>query len=91
DPGCVFNPGPEDATRLALTQDVSRGSAAAALSSDTVKFARFMRLLAPPAPAQPTQGSRNGRQVFDTVGCQACHIPTQVTGPSRFAALDKVS
>jgi len=91
DPGCVFNAGPEDATRLALTRDVSRGSAAAELSSDTVKFAMFMRLLAPPAPAQPTQGSRNGRQVFDTVGCQACHIPAQVTGRSRFAALDKVS
>ncbi len=91
DAGCGFNATPEDATRLALTKDVSRGSASAELSSDTVKFAMFMRLLAPPAPAQPTQGSRNGRQVFDAVGCQACHIPTQVTGPSRFAALDKVA
>lgn len=91
DAGCVFNATPEDATRLALTRDVSRGSAAAELSSDTVKFAMFMRLLAPPAPAQPTSASRNGRQAFDAAGCQACHIPTQVTGPSRFAALDQVS
>lgn len=91
DQGCVFNATPEDATRLALTRDVSRGSVSAELSSDTVKFAMFMRLLAPPAPAQPTPASRNGRQVFDAVGCQACHIPTQVTGPSRFAALDRVS
>ena len=47
--GCVYNGSPEDATKM--DDNGSPMGTAAALSSDLVNFAGFMRLTAPPTPA----------------------------------------
>ena len=47
----------------------------------------FLTTLAVPAPVPATQGTRAGRQQFDTLGCAGCHAPTLVTGDSPIAAL----
>jgi len=54
---------------------------------DVTEFTNFITLLAPP-PRGPTTGSVvHGGQVFRTVGCNHCHTPTLVTGPSPIAAI----
>src|SRR5207247_1438822 len=55
--------------------------------SDTMKFAFFMRFLAPPQPAPETPASARGRQVFTEIGCDLCHTPVLRTGRSSRAAL----
>ncbi len=79
-PECSFNPVPEDAT----TFDAALGTDAV---SDIVKFAIFMRFLAPPSPASDTPSSINGRALFGQVGCALCHTPTLTTGLSSTSAL----
>jgi CxxC motif-containing protein (DUF1111 family) len=74
--GCVFNPTPEDAL------DLTAGAGTAVLS-DTEAFANFMRMLAPPTPAPDTPSTTNGRALFATVGCAACHTPSLTTGSDR--------
>jgi CxxC motif-containing protein (DUF1111 family) len=71
--GCVFNSTPEDA--LDLTAGVGT-----AVLSDTEAFANFMRMLAPPTPAPDTASTTNGRALFATIGCAACHTPSLTTG-----------
>ena len=39
-----------------------------------VNFAAFMRFSAPPAPVPATAITARGRQVFQNIGCHACHI-----------------
>ena len=62
--GCR-NPTPEDHTNF--------NSTATGTLSDTVAFAMFMRLLAPPTPAQATSSTTNGKNVFNAIGCGTCH------------------
>ncbi len=66
--GCR-NPTPEDHTNFNTT--------AIGTSSDTVAFAMFMRLLAPPVPSTTVPGGsssiNNGRNVFNAIGCATCH------------------
>lgn len=54
----------------------------------------FVRFLAPvsPVPGQsPAQQDTldAGRQLFDEIGCPACHTPSMRTGPSDVPALDR--
>ena len=44
-------------------------------------FEAFMKFLAPPPRDVVTGQVTAGQQVFDTVGCSACHVPTLTTGP----------
>jgi CxxC motif-containing protein (DUF1111 family) len=125
---CLFNPLPEDTTNL--TDTTNSGSPAADFSADTVDFAMFMRLTAPPTPAVAGSTStsststattqvasadsssvlsaasgtsststtstssttisqaafQQGEQIFQNVGCNACHIINQTTGNSVFGA-----
>jgi CxxC motif-containing protein (DUF1111 family) len=79
--GCrAFNATPEDRTDVA---GVNEG-----VLPDTVNFAMFMRLLAPPTPSTTTPGGstsiNNGRALFNAVGCNTCHTPTLRSGPSSF-------
>src|SRR6185369_13568037 len=85
--GCVFNGSPEDHTN---NGGVDEGTPAE-VSSDSVLFAAFMRLLAPPTPAAPTASTTNGQAVFNAVGCSQCHTPSLTTGPSPTAALNNVT
>lgn len=49
----------------------------------------FMLFLGPP-PRRPG-GSTAGAQVFESIGCSVCHLPTLVTGANASAALDRVA
>jgi Di-haem oxidoreductase, putative peroxidase len=76
--GCVFNPLPED-------------TSSAAELSDTVSFAAFMRLSAPPAPAPQTASTQRGSTLFSAIGCALCHSPSLTTGPSPFTGMGEVT
>jgi len=68
-PGCTLNPLPEDSTNL-TTNDTYPPSG---YSSDTVNFAMFARLSAPPAPAPATAITTAGAAIFNQIGCNLCH------------------
>src|SRR3954454_17011877 len=73
---CRTNGTPEDHTNFNQT--------AIATGSDTVQFAMFMRLLAPPGQVTGTGSALmsviNGEAVFGDIGCTACHRSQMVTG-----------
>jgi len=77
---CRVNATPEDHTNFNTT--------AVGTLSDTVQFAMFMRLLAPPTPSTTVPGGStsiaNGRALFNAVGCNVCHTPSLTTSSSRF-------
>src|SRR5207253_637328 len=80
-PGCQYNAGPEDAT------DAESGGAA-----DTVAFAAFMRLSAPPTPTTKSASELRGAALFGTggapgIGCVHCHSDTLTTGGSRYGGM----
>ena len=52
-------------------------------------FESFMRLLAPPPRGPITPQVTVGRQVFDAVGCAACHVPLLATGPGANPLFDR--
>ncbi|MCA0199827.1 MAG: thiol oxidoreductase [Proteobacteria bacterium] len=85
---CQLNATPEDGVPFETTPNAM--SPAAAASSDTANVTMFARLLAAPAPV-PNAAAVRGEQVFSRVGCHTCHTPTQTTGRSEIAALDRVS
>ncbi len=94
--GCVFNGSPEDSTEL-LNQNansINFGTplgTASEMSSDTVNFAAFIRLSAPPTPVPPTQSTQNGATQFNTIGCNLCHSPTLTAGPSIYTGMSNVT
>jgi CxxC motif-containing protein (DUF1111 family) len=100
DPNCQFNPLPEDMTIFGTVDQVSppSGSTASDFSTGIVNFATFMRLSAPPTPnpagvypsnpAAATASSSRGSQVFDNIGCQACHVRQQTTAVNGLAFLN---
>ncbi|HKS25057.1 MAG TPA: di-heme oxidoredictase family protein [Thermoanaerobaculia bacterium] len=75
---CRVNATPEDHTNFNTT--------AIGTLSDTVQFAMFMRLLAPPTPSTTTPGGStsisNGRSLFNAIGCNTCHTPSLTTSRS---------
>jgi CxxC motif-containing protein (DUF1111 family) len=82
---CKPNATPEDTTNFPAS--------GAAINSDVVGFAIFMRFLAPPAPS--TQGIpgnpsarsiANGQAVFSQIHCDMCHTPSMRTASSSFTA-----
>lgn len=75
-PGCLALGHPEDHT------DFSNAG-----SSDVIRFALFMKLLAPPAPAPADQSITRGRALFDSIGCALCHTPVLRSGLSSIDAL----
>lgn len=94
DPGCRFNPTPEDHTNYEDTQFLT-------LSSNAVSFSNFMLFLAPPvavssysssvlSPNTVTANSiNNGRALFnsDSLGCALCHTPSLTTGTGSSTAV----
>ncbi|HXN42343.1 MAG TPA: di-heme oxidoredictase family protein, partial [Myxococcaceae bacterium] len=97
-PGCVFNATPEDSTNITVSGTPT--SPASAFSSDTVNFAAFMRLSAPPAPNPDSTGynasQRRGSQLFGTdtnagIGCVLCHTRTLHTAASPFTNMGHVA
>jgi CxxC motif-containing protein (DUF1111 family) len=49
----------------------------------------YLRSLAPPAAGADTPARSEGRALFASVGCAACHVPVYTTGPHRIAALSR--
>jgi CxxC motif-containing protein (DUF1111 family) len=84
DPNCQYNSLPEDRTNLAST--FNSGSQASNYASDTVNFAAFMRLSAPPSPVPDitTVLNTRGGVLFKNIGCNACHAIKQMTGQSAY-------
>jgi len=85
DPKCATNPLAENHT------DFDNGFQPA----DIVAFMGFMRFLDQPKPACGVTGQpacspsiTNGRKLFETVGCAACHTPSLMTGLSPIDALN---
>jgi CxxC motif-containing protein (DUF1111 family) len=76
---CKINGTPEDHTNFGAATPVE-------VSSDAVKFAIFMRLLAPPTPSTTMPGGANsinaGRSLFTAIGCAACHTVSLTTAAS---------
>ena len=52
-------------------------------------FEFFMKFLAPPARGPMNTVVSTGRQVFESIGCSACHVPTLTTGPSSNPLFDR--
>jgi CxxC motif-containing protein (DUF1111 family) len=82
---------PEDTTNFATKAGSDQFATNASIPSDTVMFAMFMRLLAPPTPSTTTPGGAtsiaNGRRLFSAIGCATCHTPTfNSTQPSSFTS-----
>jgi CxxC motif-containing protein (DUF1111 family) len=75
---CKLNGTPEDITHFNADN--------LGTSSDVVKFALFMRMLAPPTPSATTPGGstsiNNGRSLFSAIGCAACHTVSLTTSAS---------
>ena len=79
-PACYFNSTPESSTNFDATDPLE-------VASDVVRFATFMRFLAPATPAPETDTIVRGKKLFSDIGCAMCHTPTLHTGKSSVAAL----
>jgi CxxC motif-containing protein (DUF1111 family) len=79
---CLFNKTPEDVTKLNATKPTD-------VSSDVVKFATFIRFLAPPIPVPDIPSIARGRALFNQIGCAFCHTPSLPTGRSSSGALNQ--
>jgi CxxC motif-containing protein (DUF1111 family) len=88
--GCVFNNSPEDSTPLLNGNGTNVGTSAE-MGSDTMDFALFSRLLAPPTPAASTTSTQNGASLFKSIGCALCHTPTLTTGKSPYTGMSSVT
>jgi CxxC motif-containing protein (DUF1111 family) len=77
-PICMLNATPEDHTNF--------NEAPIDTLSDTVQFAMFMRLLAPPVPSHTIPGGGGsidrGHKLFASIGCNVCHTEQFSTNPS---------
>ncbi|MGH9823501.1 MAG: di-heme oxidoredictase family protein [Blastocatellia bacterium] len=90
--GCVFNPTPEDSSN-GVSSPVTpvNNNEASDASSDTVNFAAFMRLSAPPTPTTHTASELNGQALFSSIGCALCHTPSLTTAASPFTGMGGVT
>ncbi len=88
-PGCVFNATPEDSS--VIVYNSGQTGTVSEMSSDTVNFAAFMRLSAPPAPTTASTSEKNGQKLFTSVGCSMCHSPSLTTAASPFTGMSNVT
>jgi len=62
-----------------------------ATTEEVRSLADFMTMLAPMPRGPITAAVREGEIVFNTIGCNACHVSTLQTGPHPIPALDRVT
>lgn len=79
-PRCNSNATPESGTNYNAASPLE-------VLSDVVRFAAFMRFLAPPAPLPDSDTIVRGRKLFEDVGCAMCHTPTLRTGNAAVGSL----
>jgi CxxC motif-containing protein (DUF1111 family) len=87
DSGCTAKTSPNDQTNFDSASAVDT-------PSDAIRFANFMRFLAPPATsctvgANCSGSVNNGSRLFDSIGCSVCHIRTLPTGDHPVDALSR--
>jgi len=91
----ITTPGHTDETQAGGVPAVPAGSDPAsdpeidaATLGATVDFVRF---LAPPEPAEAedAEAVEQGRELFGSLGCAECHVPTLATGAHEVAALSE--
>jgi len=58
---------------------------------DVQLLAEFMAMLAAPPRGATNADTTAGEQVFNRIGCNACHVATLQTGASNIAALNRVT
>lgn len=58
---------------------------------DSIRFADFMRMLAPPPRNRSVGDTSAGEAVFNRIGCANCHLPSLTTGRSSIRALNQVT
>src|SRR5213594_1817839 len=80
DLACRFNATPESTPHFDATNPID-------VPSDVVKFAVFMRFLAPPTPAPDNASIVRGRKLFGDIACALCHTTTLQTGKVAVEAL----
>lgn len=56
-------------------------------AATVLSVVNYLRMLAPPAPGLETADRTRGQNLFATIGCTACHVPSLRTGPSSVAAV----
>ena len=83
--GCLFNPLPEDKTKVQMPPNETYQPSQ--FASDVVNVAAFMRLSAPPTASTHTPSELNGRALFSQVGCALCHSATLEAGASTFTGM----
>jgi CxxC motif-containing protein (DUF1111 family) len=88
---CAVNQTPEDSTNIHNPSGGGLTGTASQMSSDTVNFAAFMRLSAPPKPTTSTSSELNGASLFRSIGCALCHTPSLTTDQSIFTGQSNVS
>lgn len=50
-------------------------------------ISHYIRLLGAPRPLNATPATRAGRELFETIGCASCHVPTLFTDTNAVAPL----
>jgi CxxC motif-containing protein (DUF1111 family) len=71
---------PNDVNRTDLTDAKFEGfNNPLHLLADWMQFTLFMRFLDGPTPAPLSASAARGKQLFDAVGCTACHTPQMTT------------
>jgi CxxC motif-containing protein (DUF1111 family) len=87
---CKLNKTPEDTSNFTVLANSDPTAQNAQVPSDTVQFAMFMRLLAPPTASTTHPGGAasiaNGKRVFGAIGCVLCHTPAMRTAASSFTS-----
>jgi hypothetical protein len=75
-------PHPNDVTRVETNDDNNEAfDNPVHLLADWMEFMLFMRFLDGPQPAPLTPRAQQGRALFASVGCAACHTPQMRTAP----------
>jgi CxxC motif-containing protein (DUF1111 family) len=88
---CAANATPEDSTNIRNQTGGGLIGTASQMISDTVNFAAFIRLLAPPTATTSTKSEKDGAGFFRSIGCTLCHTQTLTTGESVFTGQNRVS
>jgi CxxC motif-containing protein (DUF1111 family) len=93
--GCVFNSTPEDSSHILNDNPNSPNfgttiGTVSEMSADTVNFAAFARLTAPPTLGPQNQSTSNGSKLFNGIGCALCHSPSLTSAASPYTGMSNV-
>src|SRR5262249_38577648 len=56
----------------------------------TVQIYQFEAFLAPVPPGAPNQQIRAGQAIFESIGCNLCHVETMQTAPDATVSTDMI-